>query len=127
MRSFETQILIIFYLCLINECFVVVVVVFFFGLLWVANFHLLFLTISELCLFGSSLFCFRFCSTSQHCDLNVAAILDPVTELSMLIHVLTIDLHTPHSQQLMKEDANLEISSLVELVDSKVVVAVAGL
>jgi hypothetical protein len=27
--------------------------------------------------------------------LNVAAILDPVTELSMLIHVLTIDLHTP--------------------------------
>jgi hypothetical protein len=24
-------------------------------LLWVANFHLLFLTISELCLFGSSL------------------------------------------------------------------------
>jgi hypothetical protein len=27
--------------------------------------------------------------------LNVAAILDPVTELSLLIRVLTIDLHTP--------------------------------
>jgi hypothetical protein len=40
-------------------------------------------------------FCFRFCWASQHCDLNVAAIVDPVTELSMLIHVLTIDLHTP--------------------------------
>jgi hypothetical protein len=46
-------------------------------------------------LFGSSLFSFRFCWASQHCDLNVAAIVDPVTELSMLVHVLTIDLHTP--------------------------------
>jgi len=40
-------------------------------------------------------------------------IVDPVTELSMLIHVLTIDLHTHHSQQLTKEDAKMEISSLV--------------